>query len=227
MASSPPLMPTLARPLVRQARLQRQAGKRAFTLIELLTVIAIIAILAAITFGVVKGVNERAAIAQAKAELSSLALSLEAYKHQYGDYPQAGSNAASPSTGSALADTSTQYYLFNALSGKLGPALAPITGKRFVDLARFSLETANIPAASGKTSVLNSFLDPWGRRYIYYYRGTGSAWTANKNFVLFSAGPDGTTGISINSSTGLITIESQNEKYEVDNLYVGSRPPKA
>ena len=111
MSRIPP-MHTLARPPVREARLKRKAALRAFTLIELLTVIAIIAILAAITFGVIKGVNERAAISQAKAELSSIAQALEAYKLQYGDYPQAGSSVASP-TATTVANTNTQYILLN------------------------------------------------------------------------------------------------------------------
>ncbi|MET0261690.1 MAG: prepilin-type N-terminal cleavage/methylation domain-containing protein, partial [Rariglobus sp.] len=97
-----------------EARLNRQAGNRAFTLIELLTVIAIIAILAAITFGVVKGVNERAAIGQAKAELASLAQALEAYKLQYGDYPQAGSQFDAV-TAATIVSGKSQYILFNAL----------------------------------------------------------------------------------------------------------------
>lgn len=221
-------MHTLARPPVREARLTRQAGIRAFTLIELLTVIAIIAILAAITFGVIKGVNERAAISQAKTELSSLAQALEAYKLQYGDYPQAGTNAAAP-TATAVTSSHTQYFLFNALVGKLGPKSTPaaIAGKSFVEVSKFSLLStvaANQPAATGSTAVANAFIDPWGRLYIYYYRGS-TAWTKNTSYILYSTGPDGTTGLTIDSSTGLITVTTANERYEADNIYANARPP--
>ena len=192
-------MHTLARYPVREARLNRQAGKRAFTLIELLTVIGIIAILAAITFGVIKGVNERAAIGQAKTEMAVLAQALEAYKLQYGDYPRTGLGAVVPSTSTALAATHTQALLFNALVGKLGPKLSnateitasAINGKKFVELSKLSLETTNLPDTTSTTAVLNCFLDPWGRRYMYYYDSTSAGWRL-PSYILFSVGPDAT-----------------------------------
>jgi prepilin-type N-terminal cleavage/methylation domain-containing protein len=198
-------MHTLARSPVREAHLKRQARLRAFTLIELLTVIAIIAILAAITFGVVKGVNERAAVAQAKSELSSLSQALEAYKLQYGDYPQTGSFTAagvnaSPALGS-VTTTNAQAILLNALVGKAGPkgsVLRRPGGKSLVELSKFTLETVNLPAfeptpvTSDVTLVSNSFVDPWGRRYMYFYKNkdTPADWKGS-SFILYSAGPDG------------------------------------
>jgi prepilin-type N-terminal cleavage/methylation domain-containing protein len=57
-------------------RTLRPPGRRAFTLIELLTVIAIIAILASIAFGVMSGVKKRAAAQRARADLAVLAQAL-------------------------------------------------------------------------------------------------------------------------------------------------------
>jgi prepilin-type N-terminal cleavage/methylation domain-containing protein len=214
-------MPTLARPPVREARLNtRQAANRAFTLIELLMVIGIIAILAAITFGVVKGVNERAAIRQAQTELSSLSQALEAYKLQYGDYPQAGTGAAAPNATTAGTST-TQYVLFNSLVGKLGPKGAAIAGKSFVEISRFTLFSsvaADMPLATGNSPVANVFLDPWGRQYAYYYKAsatTNPTWTS---YILLSAGPDGNVGIGTpNATTGVYAIS--NAAQESDNIY--------
>lgn len=195
MSRIPP-MHTLARPPVREARLKRKAALRAFTLIELLTVIAIIAILAAITFGVIKGVNERAAIGQAKAELSSLALALESYKGQYGDYPRSGTSAALESTASA---TNQAGKFFNALLGKLGPTGAAIDRKAFVDVSKLNLSSATaLPKPGNTTSVDNAFIDPWGRFYIYAY---GVGWTT---YRLLSVGPDGKMGDTF-SATGVVT----------------------
>lgn len=214
-------MHTLARFPAREARLPRQAGNRAFTLIELLTVISIIAILAAITFGVIKGVNERSAIGQAKAELSSLSQALEAYKLQYGDYPRITiGSAVSQNTTTALTAAHTQALLFNALVGKLGPKLSSaaeitasaINAKSFVDLARLNLETANLPNITNTTAVVNSFLDPWGRRYMYYYNSTASGWRL-PGYVLYSVGPDGVHTAPTN------TLVNDTSANNVDNIY--------
>jgi prepilin-type N-terminal cleavage/methylation domain-containing protein len=205
-----PLMLTLARPPVREARLNaRQAANRAFTLIELLTVIGIIAILAAITFGVVKGVNERAAIGQAKAELSFLSQALEAYKLQYGSYPQAGSSSSLLTT----ATTSNQSgILFNALMGKLGPKGAPVNGKVFVEASKLSLSSATtLPSPTDTVSVANAFLDPWGRQYVYGY---ASGWF---KYNLLSVGPDGKVGDTFNAASGAVTSDTANGG--ADNLY--------
>jgi len=174
--------------------------------------------LAAITFGVVKGVNERAAISQAKAELASLSQALEAYKLQYGDYPQAGTSAAATNA-SAVTNTQTQYILFNSLVGKRGPRGADIAGKNFIEISKFSLLSAvaaNLPASTGSTQVANAFVDPWGRLYVFYYRGS-TAWTQNSNYILLSAGPDGNLGVSVNSTTGVMT--ESNAAQAADNIY--------
>jgi prepilin-type N-terminal cleavage/methylation domain-containing protein len=200
-------MHTLARPPVREARLNGQARLRAFTLIELLMVIGIIAILAAITFGVVKGANERAAIGQAKAELASLAQSLESYKMQYGDYPQ-------------TADAAT---FLQSLIGKKGPGGATMTGKVFIELTKFSLSTTGGDPFTTTTLYL---VDPWGRQYNYYYKPT-TAWTA-PSYVLMCVGPDGylygtsaasAVYTSLYSTAGVIKSDAATNSGSVDNIY--------
>jgi prepilin-type N-terminal cleavage/methylation domain-containing protein len=194
-------------------------SRRAFTLIELLTVMAIIGILAGITFGVVRGVQERAAISQCRTELASLAQALEAYKKQYGDYPQTGASAiTAPTTAAAATATSVEGYLFNALMGKRGPKLDPIQGKQFIEASKFNLQTANLPTPGNTTSVENGIIDPWGRLYLYFYRTNAAgvpAWKQS-SYVLLSAGPNGVLGINV-TNAGLVT-ETDNAQ-AADNLY--------
>lgn len=199
-----------------------RGADKAFTLIELLTVIAIIGILAAITFGIGGAAQQRAAVSKAKTELSTLATALESYKRQYGDYPQTGAlTLAEPDTSPAIGSIATSHAqsgLFNALAGKFGPKLDPITnGKVFIELAKFTMETTNMPVLTNDVDVANAFVDPWGRRYIYVYKdeGSPSTWKA-PSYVLYSAGPDGKRGGSI-AGNGSESVSNAAEA--ADNIY--------
>jgi prepilin-type N-terminal cleavage/methylation domain-containing protein len=185
-------------------------------LIELLTVIAIIGILAAITFGVVKGVQERAAISQCRTELAALVAALETYKQQYGDYPQAGA-------GTWTGLTTNETKLLQALVGRRGPTGAAITGKLFIDVAKFSLSSSSDPLVVANQDTVK-FQDPWGRDYFYFYKSAG--WAA-PSFTLLSTGPDGyafgataipTTSNLLNAN-GTVKTTAANDSGAADNIY--------
>jgi prepilin-type N-terminal cleavage/methylation domain-containing protein len=64
-------------------------SKRAFTLVELLIVITIIAILSSISFKAISIVNQRSAIAQTTRRLMNLSSCIAEYHAEYGQYPPA------------------------------------------------------------------------------------------------------------------------------------------
>lgn len=66
----------------------RGARRRAFTLIEILVVISIIAILAALILGTTGYVQEKAGTSRAEAEIQALTAALESYKVDNGTYPE-------------------------------------------------------------------------------------------------------------------------------------------
>jgi general secretion pathway protein G len=146
-------------------------GRRAaFTLLELLAVVSIIALLAGIVLGVGRRAAESVRTARAKAELAALAAALESYKRDYGDYPQ----------------TNDAARLLQSLIGRRGPANVVITGRPLLEMARFATADARDPF-SDSSAVL---VDPWGQAYLYAYKTPPSAWT-NPGYVLHSPGPDG------------------------------------
>jgi prepilin-type N-terminal cleavage/methylation domain-containing protein len=217
---------------------------KAFTLIELLTVIAIIGVLAGLTFGVVRGVGEQGKITRATAELASLNNGLEEYKRYFGDYPWVGNDTnddeVNPDPNNRQV-TDRAYNLFRALGGRLTPRQGisqrqiDINGnmrekyaKAFIDFSLFTLERsagdkptgAPLPVPdtnpmSPDPDFVNALLDPWGNRYLYYYRDVASVNTWKRPaYVLYSAGPDGqasaTTGAGVlPGSTGV----------DADNIY--------
>lgn len=130
--------------------------KTAFTLIELLTVIVIIGILAGLTLPALNKARQRAQIAKCVATIASLQTALGMYEVDYGMYPPTA-------TGTAEADqyngnsshSSAPYNLVNALtSTDLG---GPYMGFKGKDLDE---STSNLPV----------LLDPWAQAYIYVAR---------------------------------------------------------
>lgn len=135
--------------------------RQAFTLLELLAVITVIALLAGLVIGVGRRASEAGKTARAKTELAALSVALDAYKLAYGDYPR----------------TDDARQLHRALLGQRGPASeAAITGRVLLETSRFTLGG-------------DVLLDPWERPYVYAYKIT-MTWN-NSSYVLYSIGPDG------------------------------------
>ena len=208
----------------------------AFTLLEMLTVMAILAILSGFAFGIVRGTKQRANIARAKAELSHVVQALEEYKRYYGDYPQTGASLANSQrvTNSAGAgQTTAQARLFNALVGVYAASnfTTRVNGPLLVDVTKVTPELALAPTtfavASGsppaKQALSNSFVDPWGNRYMYFYKpavpagGRPAAWSAPA-YVLYSCGPDGAS-TTLPSAVGIFTGTTQTTGDNADNIY--------
>jgi type II secretory pathway pseudopilin PulG len=143
----------------------------AFTVVELLSVMALIAAFCGFTLDLARGVNERAATARAKAELAVIAQAIESWRCQYGDYPSVGGSAE----------------LYECLTGRRGPqgdALDP-PGRTWIDAGRFALQFSDA-AAPG-----NALLDPWGQPYNYVSFTRTIHGCVSDGFVVFSNGPDG------------------------------------
>lgn len=191
-------------------RMRRGEALSGWTVIEILFVMAIIAILTGITFGLLTGVHRRTAIGRAKGELAVLSTSLEAYRTQYGDYPWI------PSTMPSGISTNEEI-VFNALAGKVGPKGAALNGRVFLEPSRLNLENSLLPDPDTTSSVSNAFIDPWGQRYRYYYKNEGSEgnWT-DPSFRLFSIGVDGAWDPP--DAAGIIDYGHEDN---VDNVHVG------
>jgi general secretion pathway protein G len=169
-------------------------ARAAFTLLEVLVVIALVALLSGIVIGVGRRASESGKAARAKAELAALSAALEAYRRTYGDYPQ----------------TDDEARLLQALVGKLGPTGAPRQGRAFIETARFATAEQRDPFADASAVLV----DPWNRPYVYCYKIPASGWT-NPGFVLYSVGSDGRDSPALLSGGYADSSPPEN----ADNLY--------
>jgi prepilin-type N-terminal cleavage/methylation domain-containing protein len=137
--------------------------KKAFTLIELLTVIAIIGILAAIIIPTVGAVKKSANKAKTKVQFTQWAASIELFKQEYGYYPDIGtSNKLDP--GKFFAAMTAKDYAGTALSGN-----ALNGNKRKMSFYSVS-DTELVKNSSG--AATNEIVDAFGNSTIAVFLDT-------------------------------------------------------
>ncbi len=146
----------------------------AFSLIELLTVMGVIAVLAALSFGSgAQALRERSLREKARADLAVVCAALESFRRHHGGYPM----------------TDRADEMLSALWGWRNARNDPLSepGRRFLEASglSFSSDPAN--------ETTNLLLDPWGRPYAYAF-APGALWRP-VGFLLYSCGPDGTAGL--------------------------------
>ena len=201
-----------------------KGSANAFTIIELLSVVAVVVVLVGITFGVTKGVNNQQARTKARAELAMIAQALEEFKLTYGDYPIS-------SQGDAVTTSNNAQDLLLALTGFAYLEAGTAQGtkvmtevdsgkqrKSFIDVDRMNLiNDFGIPTSPNDLDN-NYLIDPWRQPYVYVYNnGSSTSSWDNFGYVLFSKGPDGTADEGVLETQGILNESSDNN---IDNIYL-------
>jgi prepilin-type N-terminal cleavage/methylation domain-containing protein len=147
-----------------------------FTLVELLTVMAIISILAGLTLFAASEVLNKASRSRATSEIQAMSTALDAYKTDNGAYPVGNTTVAAgsiltgpptpgtypvdPVTANVTAYQTSSQALYQALSGQKFYGDTPGTvGKSYMS---FKLNQVGIP-----TGPLSYIKDPWNNSYGY------------------------------------------------------------
>ena len=142
--------------------------RAAFTLLEMLAVLGIIAVLAGLVFGGGQRAVEAGRMARARTELAVLSSALDEYKRICGDYPQ----------------TTDPARLLQSLIGRRGPTDAVIAARCLLEISRLTTGQSRDPFSD----LTASLVDPWGEPYRYAYKSE-APWN-NFSYVLYSSGAD-------------------------------------
>lgn len=146
----------------------------AFTLIELLTVITIIAILMGLLFPAIGVAKDQARKAEAKTAVTGIATAVKQYYTEYGKYPLGDLGSSQSPQDVIFGDnTASNQKLFDILRNVgAGPgqpnqynprAIVFFDGKTASDANNPKSGFATQDAANGVTK--GSFVDPWGYQY--------------------------------------------------------------
>ena len=156
---------------------QSRSAAHAFTLVELLTVIAIIAILMGLLFPAIGIIKEQARKVQAKSDVTNIVAAVKQYYTEYGKYPPVSATASAGTTDDLVGDSAVNPLgnnnaLFNSLRAiptglnenhKFNP-------RRIVFFEGKGANDATAPRAgfSDKATdptMQGNFYDPWGKQY--------------------------------------------------------------
>ena len=141
---------------------------RGFSLMEVVVVVAVVALLSSIVFAVAGSARERSLRARGNADLASLGIALDRYRAEFGRFPVAVSGS----------DEERAVILKRALEGETEPS-----GE--------TLPRPRAPFADFGSLVADSegdwIADPWGTPYHYAF---DPSWGHGQYFLL-SPGPDG------------------------------------
>ena len=131
---------------------------KAFTLLELMVVIAIVAVLAGLMFPAVQSVLERAKKVQAKNDLTQIVTAVNAFYTEYGRYPTTATTDATATYGGSTSSKA----LFDELRAKNTSSTA-LNSRQIVFIS--PPEDGSVANPKGKIGSDGQFHDPWSSAY--------------------------------------------------------------
>lgn len=170
------------------SRAPRTAG---FTLVEIMAVVLIILVLAGLILSMAGHATKEADISSTKALLGRIALGLEAYKSEVGDYPCRNTNTVD----ATVPDSEMYRVLYRTLSNTQHATYnkVVVAGREpFMDWKPTELNPVEYYPWDTPKYVFQTnagFVDAWGNAVQYSY---DPAFTST--YRLYSMGPDGKSG---------------------------------
>ncbi len=167
-----------------------RTARRGFTLVELMAVITIIVILAALVVSGMSFVTARQAKNKAQVQIELLAKAIQDYKLDMGRYP--GVVEDTPIAGDKMTEELWAALFYEGYLAAENPS-AVTTGNEATVIYLPQLDPTSSKQGwvgpATKMPTKSKILDPWGREYRYR-KGANAQ---NPDFDLWSTGKDGET----------------------------------
>ncbi|HET9419456.1 MAG TPA: prepilin-type N-terminal cleavage/methylation domain-containing protein [Chthoniobacterales bacterium] len=152
---------------IRGAQIGNSRHIGGFTLVELLVVITIIIILAALVLATVGYVQKKGARSRTEAEIAAMSAACESYKADNGIYPSNSDtnalNARSNFDASASAYSAASLYLYEQLAGVTSGNRSETSSSR----TYFIFKPNMLLPAPPSTADVTAIRDPFGNSYGY------------------------------------------------------------
>ena len=189
-------------PKIRDATAGVPPTTLAFTLVELLVVIVIIAILLRFAFPVFQAVQNQTKKTQAKNDLIQIVTAVNAFYTEYGRYPTSESDDSTAKFGTGFSKTN------DVILNELRATSTTLNTRQIVFLSPPDVKDPAKPQ-SGISRADNQFYDPWGRPYAlaldanydnqitpnpYGDNNGAGASPLRQGVIAWSVGRDGTLG---------------------------------
>jgi prepilin-type N-terminal cleavage/methylation domain-containing protein len=186
--------------------MKRNRRRNAFTLIELLTVIAIIAVLIGLLFPAIKSALLKAEVTKSRVQISNLESAFKSYYAEYGHWP-----VADPILNNTYVVDTNLVALLQGLNNNasltvLASATYPSVTPSPVATSLLQGNPRGLPFLSLKQAEVNAtgYIDPWKQPYfcrfdVTYINQVANPFSTNptlgqtnvnNGFVIWSAGPD-------------------------------------
>lgn len=184
-----------------------RTAKQGFTLVELMAVITIIVILAALVVGGMSFVTARQAKNKAQLQIALLSAAIEEYKLDTGRYPGVVDNT--PVDGKNMTEELYEVLFYEGYQASENPG-GGTTGDEASKIYLAQLDPTSSKqgwvAVASTVPAKTKILDPWGREYRYR-KGDNAQ---NPDFDIWSTGPDGETNPA-NSAGGLKDAKNRDD----------------
>jgi len=178
-----------------------------FTIVELLVVIVIIGILAAITIVAYTGISQRAVVASIQSDLTSSSQRLKMYYVDHGTYPQTldGSNCPTgPSdTNYCLKASSGNTYSYSSSS----PYSSFVLVATNTNGARYLITNSTATAVLSANWIAGIAATAMAGKYVYN-ADLGSTYTYEDSYTAV-ASPQGATGLDPNYPSNMSLVSPQ------------------